>query len=181
MLTYISSEGDHSLCVPSRFALHGLKLYCTACSRSSLEMNRSWHYYSELSYCTNRYKYRMQDEKKLNIFRVVISEVSCLCKFSRQRFFISNCYKIRCGSSNEKKERRRQLVELVYTDYHCIFKFFNGKLIPRNWVLDTYSNFLILISLQHNVIDFRYFKLWILCGKIIWGWKIRDLTNRLER
>ena len=113
MLTYISSEGDHSLCVLSRFALHGLKFYCTACSRSSLEMNRSWHYYSELSYCTNRYKYRMQDEKKLNIFRVVISEVSCLCKFSRQRFFISNCYKIRCGSSNEKKERRRQLISIT--------------------------------------------------------------------
>ena len=39
--------------------------------------------------------------------------------------------------------------------------------IQRNWVFVTNSDFLIPISLQPNVVDLRYFKLWILLDQIM--------------
>ena len=61
MLTYVS------LCVLSQFALHGLKLNCTACSRSSqvspvLEMNRSLQ--CAKYYCTKRFKFTVEGKPK---------------------------------------------------------------------------------------------------------------------
>ena len=43
----------------------------------------------------------------------------------------------------------------------------------RSWVFDTNSDFLIPISLQPNVVDLRYFKLWILLHQIILVWNIK--------
>ena len=41
--------------------------------------------------------------------------------------------------------------------------------IERNWVSATNSDFLVPISLQSNVIDLKYFKLWILLYQIIFS------------
>ena len=46
-------------------------------------------------------------------------------------------------------------------------KFTGHKQCQRNWVFVTNSDFLIPISLQPNVVDLRYFKLWILLDQII--------------
>ena len=35
------------------------------------------------------------------------------------------------------------------------------------------------ISLEPNVADLRYFKLWILLDQIIWVWNIKDLQHRV--
>jgi len=40
------------------------------------------------------------------------------------------------------------------------------ELLERNWVFAAISNFLTPISLQHNVVDLRYIKLWILFHQI---------------
>ena len=45
----------------------------------------------------------------------------------------------------------------------------------RNWVFATNSNFPIVITLQPNVVDLRYFKLWILLDQIIQVWNIKGL------
>ena len=50
----------------------------------------------------------------------------------------------------------------------------NGE---RNWVFATNSDFLITISLEQNVANLRYFKLWILLDQIIWVWNIKGLLN----
>ena len=49
----------------------------------------------------------------------------------------------------------------------------------RNWVFATNSDFLITISLQPNVVDLRYFKLWILLNQIIRVWNIKGLQHRV--
>ena len=49
----------------------------------------------------------------------------------------------------------------------------------RNWVFDTNSDFLITISLEPNLADLRYFKLWILLDQIIWVWNIKGLQHRV--
>ena len=49
--------------------------------------------------------------------------------------------------------------------------------IERNWVFATNSDFLITISLEPNVADLRYFKLWILLDQIIWVWNIKGLQH----
>ena len=41
-------------------------------------------------------------------------------------------------------------------------------MLQRNWVFATNSDFLITISLEPNVADLKYLKLWILLDKIIW-------------
>ena len=46
------------------------------------------------------------------------------------------------------------------------FQFTEWKL-ERNWVFATNSDCLIPISLHPNVVNFRYFKLWILLDQII--------------
>ena len=51
----------------------------------------------------------------------------------------------------------------------------------RNWVFATNSDFLISISLEPNVADLRYFKLWILLDQIIWVWNIKDLQHRVPK
>ena len=43
----------------------------------------------------------------------------------------------------------------------------------RNWVVATNSECLITISLQPDVVDFLYFKLWILLDQIVWKFEIR--------
>ena len=48
-----------------------------------------------------------------------------------------------------------------------------------NWVFATNSDFLITISLEPNVADLRYFKLWILLDQIIWIWNIKGLQHRV--
>ena len=42
-----------------------------------------------------------------------------------------------------------------------------------------FSDFLITISLEPNVVDLRYFKLWILLDQIIWVWNIKGLQHRV--
>ena len=49
----------------------------------------------------------------------------------------------------------------------------------RNWVFATNSDFLITITLEPNVADLRYFKLWILLDQIIWVWNIKGLQHRV--
>jgi len=48
-----------------------------------------------------------------------------------------------------------------------------------NWVFATNSDFLITISLEPNVADLGYFKLWILLGQIFWVWNIKGLQHRV--
>ena len=48
----------------------------------------------------------------------------------------------------------------------------------RNWVFATNSDFLITISLEPNVTDLRYFKLWIMLNQIIRVWNIKGLQHR---
>ena len=52
---------------------------------------------------------------------------------------------------------------------------FGGKELS----LATNSDFLITISLDPNVADLRYFKLWILLDQIIWFWNIKGLQHRV--
>ena len=49
----------------------------------------------------------------------------------------------------------------------------------RNWVFATNSDFLFIISLEPNVVDLRYFKLWILLDRIIWAWNIKGLQHQV--
>ena len=75
---------------------------------------------------------------------------------------------------------------------HCIINYIftqhwkkklklrNQELIPqRNWVFDTNSDFIITLSLEPNVADLRYFKIWILLNQIIWIWNIKGLKSRV--
>ena len=68
--------------------------------------------------------------------------------------------KLRCVRSNAK-----------------IAQYFVNWSFKRNWVFATNSNFLIYISLQPNVVDFWYFKLWYLLVKIILVWNIKGLHH----
>ena len=54
----------------------------------------------------------------------------------------------------------------------------NDNFRQRNWVFATNSDFLITISLEPNVTDLRYFKLWILLNQIIRVWNIKGLQHR---
>ena len=45
----------------------------------------------------------------------------------------------------------------------------------RKWVFATSTDFLILIYLQLNVVDLRYFKLWILLDQIILNLGYKDI------
>ena len=49
----------------------------------------------------------------------------------------------------------------------------------RNWIFATNSDFLITISLKPNVVDLRYFKLWIFLNQIIRVWNIKGLQQRV--
>jgi len=52
--------------------------------------------------------------------------------------------------------------------HHYIYKLTNSPdFLQRNWVFATNSDFLIPKTLQPNVADLKYFKLWILFDQII--------------
>ena len=53
------------------------------------------------------------------------------------------------------------------------------NLKQRKWVFATSTDFLILIYLQPNVVDLRYFKLRILLDQIIWVWNIKYLHHQV--
>ena len=53
--------------------------------------------------------------------------------------------------------------------------------MQSNWVFVTNSSFLIPISLQHNVVDLRYFKRWILLDEKIQVWNIKGLHHQVEK
>ena len=61
----------------------------------------------------------------------------------------------------------------------CFQLSITGLNYTRNWVFVTNSDFLITISLEPNVADLRYFKLWILLDQIIWVWNIKGLQPRV--
>jgi len=45
-----------------------------------------------------------------------------------------------------------------------------------NWVFATTSDFLIPKYFQPNIVDLRYFKLWIMLDQIIQVWNIKGLN-----
>ena len=51
----------------------------------------------------------------------------------------------------------------------------------RNWVFATKSDFLIPIPLQRNVVNLRYFKLWIMLDTIIFVWNIKGLHHLVAK
>ena len=51
--------------------------------------------------------------------------------------------------------------------------YYRSIQLERNWVFATNSDFLITISLEPNVVDSRYFKLWILLDQIFRAWNIK--------
>ena len=53
--------------------------------------------------------------------------------------------------------------------------------VQRNWVFATNSDFLITISLEPNVEDPRYFKLWTLLDQIFWAWNIKGLQHQVPK
>ena len=59
-----------------------------------------------------------------------------------------------------------------------LFIFANTE---RNWAFVTNSDFLIPISLQPNVVDLRYFKLWNILKQIIWVWHIKGLHYQVAK
>ena len=58
----------------------------------------------------------------------------------------------------------------------CLGTYFSKE---RNWVFAKNSDFQLTISLEPNVADLRYFKLWILLNQIIWVWNIKGLQHRV--
>ena len=64
----------------------------------------------------------------------------------------------------------------VFTWDNCTGIYMHSQ---RNWAFATKSDFLITISLEPNVADLRYFKLWILLDQIIWVWNLKDLQHRV--
>ena len=47
----------------------------------------------------------------------------------------------------------------------------------NNRAFDTNFNFLIPLTLQPNVVDLRYFKLWIMLNQIIQVWNIKGFQQ----
>ena len=75
-----------------------------------------------------------------------------------------------------------QISVLAFQKWKLIIKletFFRlrNSLLQRNWVFVTNSYFLITMSLEPNVADFRYFKLWILLDQTIFVWNIKGLQH----
>ena len=69
-------------------------------------------------------------------------------------------------------------------DFIDVTKYLTKKVlsyIKRNWVFATNSDFLILISYEPNVIDLRYFKLWILLDQVILVWNIKGLHHHVAK
>ena len=52
--------------------------------------------------------------------------------------------------------------------------------VKRSWVFVINSDFLIPASLQPNVVDLRYFKLWIALHQIILVWNIKSLQLNIR-
>ena len=49
------------------------------------------------------------------------------------------------------------------------------------WVVVTNSDFLILVYLQPNVTDLRYFKAWILSDQLIKVWNIKGVHFKVAK
>ena len=75
---------------------------------------------------------------------------------------------------NQKYEDR-QFIQLQF--HFCSFSILH----ERNWVFATNSGFLTPISLRPDVVDLRYFKLWILFYQIVEVWNIKGLHYRIAK
>ena len=71
-----------------------------------------------------------------------------------------------------------RVLELFDNPYLRFKSFIVWSIVKRNWVFATNSDFLISISLEPNVVDPRYFKLWILLDQIFWAWNIKGFYIR---
>ena len=68
-----------------------------------------------------------------------------------------------------QREVHESIISLLFLDILviCLQEVF--LILKRNWVFATNSDFLIPIYLQPNVVDLRYFKLWIMLDVMIIG------------
>ena len=76
----------------------------------------------------------------------------------------------------ENPEKNAESMLWVWRSTHTKLLHFKSE---RNWVFATNSDFIITISLEPNVVDLRYFKLWILLTTLIWVWNITSLHHRV--
>ena len=89
------------------------------------------------------------------------------------------------------KDKRLAIQQAIYRSTWCnstnelricctvkVLQEFSLSFTQRNWVFATNSDFLFTISLEPNVADLRYFKLWILLDQVIWVWNIKGLQHR---
>ena len=90
------------------------------------------------------------------------------------------------------KDKRLAIQQAIYRSTWCnstnelricctvkVLQEFSLSFTQRNWVFATNSDFLFTISLEPNVADLRYFKLWILLDQVIWVWNIKGLQHRV--
>ena len=71
---------------------------------------------------------------------------------------------------------------LMFMSHIFIFNFYielSANYPERNWVFAPNSAFLITISLEPNVVDPKYFKLWYLLDQIFWVWNIKGLSHQV--
>ena len=52
------------------------------------------------------------------------------------------------------------------------------QIMRRKWIFATNSDVIILISLQPDVEDLGYFKIWILLDHIVYAWNIQDFNSQ---
>ena len=64
--------------------------------------------------------------------------------------------------------------QILYVSYSSKLLATTAK---RNWVFGPNSDFLITMSLEPNVLDLTYFKLWIMLNQIIRVWNIKGLQD----
>ena len=71
--------------------------------------------------------------------------------------------------------------ESLFTSQKFVFLNLIVSIEEWNWVFATNSDFLIFVSLQHNVAYHRYFKLCILMAQIIKVWNIICLHHQVAK
>ena len=74
-----------------------------------------------------------------------------------------------------------RVLELFDNPYLRFKSFIVWSIVKRNWVFATNSDFLISISFEPNVVDPRYFKLWILLDQIFWAWNIKGFFTSCSK
>ena len=94
-------------------------------------------------------------------------------KFGLDRFSRFDGYWIHTNRQTNKQtiyrlNKKKNWIQRVQSPKH---------IIQRNWVIAPNANSLIPLSLQFNVVDLRYFKLWILMDEIIKVWNIKGLRH----